>query len=286
MVRGKAHVMACIRNNYSMLISGDRWRLEQEASGVRYSDRARQSSLAGAQQVDFDDMEFQVRMLRGRYDLDDRTFDHLQDAWAIEDATYMALRLRYRNELKRSARNRPARNAADKVQIPEGWKPRNGTALTDVEERWTYMSRNVKGFNKAVLGKKFEFRTQESEKFNRNNNSCIKVWYNDSGENGAVIAAYGWIDAMFTHEAYDGGATKHFVKADWAETLPELSSTGLTQIKWNAESLFNLNSCLTPLTAIVPYNLVFLPQDITDPHVADTYAVLDPQRKRGGQIPN
>ena len=225
----------------------------------------------------FDGVEYKMDMPRGATDLEEKVFDHLRDIYAARFPEYHQLRERYRNELRRSHQPNWAVS-----QLPEDWVPRYGEALTEQEQRWLTMAREAQSFSRLDFSDgKFEFRTQVSEERNRTNNSCIKVWYDDAEANADMTAAYGWIDSMFTHQAYHEGPSLDLVEADWADVLDELSVTGLAQVKWNAESDFNQNCCLAVADTIVPYNLVFLPQSIQpeDYNVADTYAVLDPYRK-------
>ena len=73
------------------------------------------------------------------------------------------------------------------------------------------------------------------------------------------------------------------MQGDHADILPDSTDTGLLQIRWNRDSIFNRFSSITPLIDLVPYNLAYLPVRI-DPGATedlDVYAVLDRHQKFG-----
>jgi hypothetical protein len=110
------------------------------------------------------------------------------------------------------------------------------------------------------------------------------TWYKEPGC-AELTSAYAWIRDMFVHEMFPGGPVLHFIHGDWPDVLPDLSSTGLTQVRRNPESSFNKYCSLTSLEGIVPYNLAFLPQNLAD-RGCDTFAVIDRVLRLGKRLPD
>jgi hypothetical protein len=294
------HLMANILNNYSMVVNGDTWRQQMTNDGFALtSTPTRSSASSRRKKVDFADVSVEVNMPRkGFFDLDDRSFDHLRDVWAIMSPEYSNLRLRYRAEARSGGHAAPAQNggrqrkkarlsraAVEKLQIPFGWTPRTGPQLSSKEILMTKTDCTVRRYKKATINNKFEFRTMKSQETNANDDSAVKVWYDEP--DGTRTAAYGWIKSIFTHSLYAGGPATEFLQADWADTLEDPSKTGHVQIEWNSESNFNLCCSIVTIADIVPYNLAFLPVDIKDQDLQQCvqYVVLDPELRLGKHLP-
>lgn len=172
--------------------------------------------------------------------------------------------------------------SSNSAQIPTDWRPRTGRPLTEEEQKWLTMTPLVKTFDKAKLKSKYEFRTMRSERKNLNDNSVIKEWYEDE-DAGDKSMAFGRIEEMFVHQAYPGGPQLHFVKARWMQVLPEKGPTGLVQVKEAPDHNFNVNSCITCLEQIVPYNLALLPAHLEDPD-CQVFSVVDPETRLGDYL--
>ena len=62
---------------------------------------------------------------------------------------------------------------------------------------------------------------------------------------------------MYCHQMYPGGPELIFVDGDWPDVLPDKSNVGLTVVRKNPNSHFNLNSRFAALVDCVPYNIAF-----------------------------
>lgn len=278
LVRAKCGEMQSVINHYTKAINGDRWRCELDAPAET---AAYKSTVAGATLVDYDISDIAVRGKQSTATLETSLYAQVQDMWCVRSKVYDKLRDRYRAELRRAGGFRAA--AVLEAQIPVGWRPRRGRTMTEEEEKWLQMTPVVSKFKKAVIKGKYEFRTMQSERFLKTSNCVVKEWYQEL-EDG-LSKGFGMIEDMFIHQAYPGGPQVHFVKAEWLDTLQELSCTGLTQVQRNPNNNFNLNSCLTSLDLIVPYNIALLPQSLDDPD-CNVFAVIDPEARLGTYGPS
>jgi hypothetical protein len=194
----------------------------------------------------------------------------------------LCARDRCRAEDRSSKRKRgKPRPPPSTIQIPFEWTPRRGEPLTDEEQEYTKMTADVMHFRKVTLNFKYPFRTRKSQEKNANDDSCVKVWYDEP--DGTRTPSFGWIDSIFVHEVRPGRTKCYFIKVEWATLLTEKSCTGMQQIEQDEESNFNKCASVSSIADVVPYNLAFFPQNIKsqEAHRCTTYAVLDPHERLG-----
>jgi hypothetical protein len=279
--------MANIRNNYVHMINADLWRLQLQDAGMKLSSAPMQSTMSGAVNTDHSEVHWETGMPGIDGDLPPLVYGHLQDIWAIYNPVYNALRNRFRAEDKALRARKRSRRPALPPQITPNWVPRTGPTLTAEQKRMTAMTASVTHWQRVTLNRKHHFRTEQSQEKNKNNDSAFKIWYDDAVVPGRRTAAFGWIQSIFEHSLGPGGETMTFIHADWADVMEEMGSTGLTQVRWDPQSNFNLTSSVTTVSDLVPYNIAMLHQRITDLHNdrCDVYAVIDPQFRLGKWVP-
>ena len=272
---------ASIAGNYSKLLNADFWNLRR--GGVAAASSAFQSTISGSVSVDWESSS--IILLSGatvKRTLTVRELAQLQDMHAVRNERYSALRHRYRQEMKTyhcrgSQRERKRqRKAYDKSQLPAVWVPRCGSQLTSEEQSWLSMVENadvecVKG---AKINGKFTFRTRRSEETNATDNSVVKAW-RYSGDEDENKACYAWIVDMFIHQMHPGGPAVLILEGNWLDVLPNGSSVvGLPVVRENYQSYFNNEGPFFALVDCAPYNLVLLPNDLSDQDCRD-YSVVD-----------
>ena len=271
--------MQSIANHYEMLLNGDRERCETAAAGNNtYAYSAFRRTVAAARVVNWEVNSNSIKV--NDHELPDflsgEVFEQVQDVWArLHLDSYDRMRERYRRELFRGGMRKAV---ADSQQIRPSWRPLHGRALTPHQKDWTTMNAQIHSFQSVTLQGKYMFRTMQSERKNKSDNSIIKEWYHD--EHQQQVAAYGRIEQMFIHQAFEGGPKLHFIKARWLDSMINVGPTGLSVVKENPEINFNQNSSVCLLRDIVGYNIALLPVDITD-RDCDTFSVIDPQGRLG-----
>jgi hypothetical protein len=96
-----SNMLSSITKHYSMLVNADMWRLRR--GGVAPASSAFQSTMSGSVNVDWG-RSIVVPLVCGRKPgvMSDRDLGQVQDMYAVRDASYRALRARYRKDMKKN----------------------------------------------------------------------------------------------------------------------------------------------------------------------------------------
>jgi hypothetical protein len=266
-----------IHNVYELIWSSNVWSMLMDDNGIPSVSR---STVAGRRFLDFSSTLFRFGVagkpgLLSTYNRGD--FVQVQDQWSILVPEYDVLRDRYRRDMRSRGRSHIHYSYTTVPMIDPDWQPRRrlgGDDLTVLETKWLQMRPEVK-FHSIVYVNKVQFRTQSSQQRFRNDDSVIKTWYLDEGEE---TTAYGIIKKIATHSMYPGSQEEVLVEVEWLESVPDDEQADndvyLPQVRLNPDSSFNTRSRWVFLRQCAAYNIMIAPHNPWDP-ACTVFDVID-----------
>jgi hypothetical protein len=254
-------LMASIRNRFNYLFSASLWSCpsQSENYGQSASGRRIRSTITSRVNHEWGKMTFTLRERGSRQSqLDDSNggaFNQVQDQWAVLLPSYDRLRDRYRQDM-RNRRRSLRRHFTTCVMHDPDWSPARGQPLTSREKLYMKMSRWVTDYD-CVEVQNIRFSTSSYQRELRTDDTGIKTWFLDEDNDEQV--AYGTIQRIFTHQAYDRGRKEVMLEVEWFDIVE--SDLHLPTVQKNPESVANVRQRYVPLSKCANYNILFLPAD-------------------------
>ena len=231
-----------IHNVYELIWSANVWSLLTADDAIPSMSR---STITGRRVLDFSStlIRFGVAGKPGLLStISCGDFVQVQDQWTTLVPAYDVLRDRFRRDMKRRGRSHIHSSYTTVPMLDAAWWPRRGDDLTDLETRWLQMRPQVT-FHSIVYVNKVQFRTESSQRRFRNDDSVLKTWYLDAGEEKTV---YGIIKKIVAYSMYPGSQEEVLVSVEWLDPVPEdeqdENDVNLPQVRLNPDSSFNMRA--------------------------------------------